>query len=518
MEIIDNRAVKFRVKNPDRITSVIPKSKNLGEIMPGVYEVLVHFGIEEAQVMKNLKLKGVRSPIAFHYDWPGLRKPFDHQRTTSEFLTLHKRCYVLNEQGTGKTSSALWAIDYLLKQKKIKRALIVCPVSIMRSAWVADTFQTIMHRDITVAHGTRQQRLDALASNAEIVVINYDGVDVVRKELEGKFDLIVLDEATYIKTSTTRRWKALNAITGPDTWLWLMTGTPAAQSPLDAFGLAKLCTPSRVPNYFGSWRDKVMVKINMFKWVPAPRATDTVNAALQPAIRFTKEECLDLPEMLYHTRDVPMSKQQEKYYNLLKKQLTVNAAGEQITAVHAAAALNKLLQLSCGAVYSDTGDVIKFDADARLEEMLSVVQESSHKTVVFVPFKHAIHIVKEYLETHGYPTECIYGEVALGKRTDIFRRFQESEDPKVLVIQPQSAAHGVTLTAASTIIWFGPTSSVETYLQGNARIHRAGQTNKTLVVRLCGSAAERKVYAALDSKELEQHKLMQLYEDVIKGE
>lgn len=518
MEIINGAAVKFRVKNPDRITSVIPKSKNLGEVMPGVFEVLVHFGLEEAQVMKNLRLRGVRSPIAFQYDWPGLRKPFSHQRDTAEFLTLHKRCYLLNEAGTGKTSAALWAVDYLLTRNAIKRVLIVSPVSIMRSAWVADAFQTIMHRDIVVAHGSRQQRIDAVDSSAEIVVINYDGVDTIKDHLRGKFDLLVLDECTNIKTATTRRWKALNSIATAETWMWLMTGTPAAQSPLDAFGLAKLCTPSRVPNYFGAWRDKTMVKLSMFKWVAAPRATEAVNAALQPAIRFTKEECLDLPEMLYQTRDVPMSKQQAKYYEMLRKQMTISAAGEQITAVHAAAALNKLLQLSLGVIYSDSGDVVKFDASARLDELLSVVQDSSHKVVVFVPFKHAIRVVKEFLETNGHTTECIFGEVPLGKRTDIFRRFQETDDPKVLVIQPQSAAHGVTLTAASTIVWFGPTSSVETYLQGNARIHRAGQTNKTLVVRLCGSPAEKKVYAALDSKELDQHKLMSLYEDVIKGE
>lgn len=518
MEIIDNKAMKLRVRNPQRITSVIPKSKHLGEVEPGIHEVLVHFGLEEAQVLKNLKIKGVRSPIAFKYDWPGTRKPFEHQKATAEFATLHKRCYILNEQGTGKTSSVLWAADYLLNHGKIKRVLIVSPVSIMRSAWVADAFKCCMHRSIAVAHGTREQRRLAIDSDAEFVVINYDGVAVVQEELKGKFDLIILDEATYVKTSTTRRWKAINSLVGPDTWLWLMTGTPAAQSPLDAYGLAKLCTPSRVPNFFGAWRDKVMIKLNMFKWVPAPRATELVNIALQPAVRFTKEECLDLPEMLYQTRDVPLSKQQEKYYKLLKHQLTVNAAGEQITAVHAAAALNKLLQLSCGAVYSDQGEVIKFDAEERLSEMMDVIRESSHKTVVFVPFKHAIQIVKERIENEGYSCDVIYGEVPLSKRTDIFKRFQETDDPKVLVIQPQSAAHGVTLTAASTIIWFGPTASVETYLQGNARIHRAGQTNKTLVVRLCGSPAEKKVYAALDSKEEAQHRLMQLYEDVIKGE
>lgn len=177
-----------------------------------------------------------------------------------------------------------------------------------------------------------------------------------------------------------------------------------------------------------------------------------------------------------------------------------------------------LIVHNCGRAYSDTGEVVQFDADDRLNEMLSVIEESTHKTVVFVPFKHAIHMVKEFLEKHGHTTECIYGDVPLGKRTEVFRLFQETDDPKVLVVQPQSAAHGVTLTAANTIIWFGPTSSVETYLQGNARIHRAGQTNKCLVVRLRGSPVEAKVYAALDNKELNQARLMQLYEDVIKGE
>lgn len=518
MEIIDNKAVKFLVRNPDRITSVIPKSKYIGEVEPGVHEIVVHFGLEEAQVLKNLKIKGVRSPIAFTYDWPGIYKPFAHQKTTAEFLTLHKRCYLLSEQGTGKTGAALWAIDYLLTKKKIKRALIVCPMSIMRSAWVADAFKCVMHRNINVAYGTKEQRTDVINSNAEIVVINYDGISVVKDALKGAFDLVVLDECTFIKTATTKRWKSINSLVSPETWLWLMTGTPAAQSPLDAYGLAKLCTPSRVPSFFSAWRDKTMTRINMFKWAPVPRATEIVNAALQPALRFTKEECLDLPEMLYQTREVPLTAQQERYYTLLKRSLTITAAGEQITAVHAAAALNKLLQISAGAVYSDTGDVIKFDAENRLDEMMNVIRDSSHKTVVFVPFKHAIHVVREYIEKQGYSAECIYGDVPLHRRTEIFNAFQTTDDPKVLVIQPQSASHGVTLTAASTIIWFGPTASVETYLQGNARIHRAGQTNKTLVVRLCGSPAERKVYAALDTKESDQIRLMQLYEDVVKGE
>lgn len=139
-------------------------------------------------------------------------------------------------------------------------------------------------------------------------------------------------------------------------WLWMMTGTPAAQSPVDAFGLAKLVNPSAVPRFFSSFRDMVMQKVTNFKWVPKENATDTVFKALQPAIRFTKEECLDLPDMVYVKRTVEMTRQQKKYYKQLKDTMVMQAAGEQITAANAAVNMNKLLQISSGAVYTDDGD------------------------------------------------------------------------------------------------------------------------------------------------------------------
>lgn len=518
MEIVQNKVLKMLVRDHERITNVIPKSRYLREVSPGVHEVAVHFGLDEAQILKNLRLKGVRSPISVQYDWPGKYKPFDHQRTTAEFLTLHKRCFCFSQQGTGKSASVVWAADYLIKTKRIKRVLIVCPVSIMQSAWVADIFKTAMHLKVGVAHGSREQRRKVINGNYDIVVINYDGVAIVEDDLKGQFDLIVLDEANMVKTTTTKRWKAIHRLALPETWMWLLTGTPAAQSPLDAYGLARLVAPTRVPKFFGQWRDKVMNKINMFKWVPSPRATEQVNAALQPAIRFTKKECLDLPDETYQTRNVPLTPQQAKYYKDFKNKMLVQAAGEQITAVHAAAMLNKLLQLSLGAVYSDTGDVIQFDSSTRVSALLEVIEESSNKVIVFVPFRHAIEMVTGVLEKEGYTVGVIDGSVPLSRRTELFRAFQETPDPRVLVIQPQAAAHGVTLTAADTVVWFGPVSSVETYLQGNARVHRAGQTNKVTIVKLCGSAAEEKVYKSLETKGGAQESLMALYEDVIKGE
>lgn len=511
MEIIDNKALLLKLRDPQKVTSVIPKSKEISG-----NRVLVKWGLDEAQVLKNLKIRNVPSPIVAHYDWPGLHKPFEHQKTTASFLTLHKRAFCLNEQGTGKTGSVIWAADYLLKQKRIRRVLVICPLSIMDSAWRNDLFKFAMHRSVDIAHGTAAKRKEVIESQAEFVIINYDGVEIVADAIEqGGFDLIVVDEANAYKNAQTVRWKTLNRLVKPDTWLWMLTGTPAAQSPVDAYGLAKLVNPKGVPRFYTAFKDMVMYKVSQFRWIPKPTALDTVFNALQPAIRFTKDECLDLPEMTYVDRKVELTKQQQKYYTLMKNRMVMEAAGEEITAVNAAVNLSKLLQISCGAVYSDNHETIEFDIKNRYAVLKEVIDEANNKVLVFVPFKHAIEIIAEKLNADGIPTEIISGEISASKRTDIFKRFQETSEPRVLVIQPQSAAHGVTLTAADTIVWWGPTSSLETYAQANARVHRAGQRHPCTVIRLLGSNAEKHVYKMLDSKNDIHTKIVDLYKELL---
>jgi len=515
LQIIENKALLLKLRDPGRVTTVIPKSKVLDS-----GEVVVKWGLEEAQVLKNLRIKDVPSPILGNYSWPGYYRPFAHQKETAAFLTLHKRAFCFNEQGTGKTGSVIWAADYLLSIGAIKRVLVVCPLSIMQSAWQNDLFRFAMHRTVAIAHSySREKRIQAVNSDAEFVIVNFDGLHIIQDTVKnGGFDLIVIDEANAYKTVSTTRWKTLNAIIKPHTWLWMLTGTPASQSPTDAYGLAKLVSPSRVPKFFGAYRDMVMQKVTQFKWMPKPKAEDIVYDVLQPAIRFTKEECLDLPEMTYTTRDVPLTAQQFKYYEIIRKNMLTTAAGEDITTVNAAANLNKLLQLSCGAVYADSGEVVAFDSSNRIEALKEVIAEASHKVLVFVPYRHAIEIVTEALRKEGINTEIINGSVPVRKRTEIFENFQTTPDPKVLVIQPQAAAHGVTLTEANVVVWFSPITSVETYLQANARVHRAGQHNPCTVVHLQGSPVEKKMYKMLQSKVDIHVKMIDLYKNVIEDE
>jgi SNF2 family DNA or RNA helicase len=383
----------------------------------------------------------------------------------------------------------------------------------MKSAWQQDLFKFAMHRSCSVAHGAAKQREKIINAGAEFVILNFDGLAVVKDAIaKGGFDLIVIDEANAYKNPTTNRWKILNRLVrDTDPRLWMLTGTPAAQSPVDAYGLARMMDLPGCPKYYGVFRDSVMRKVTQFKWTPKSNAQAIVHKVLQPAIRFEKKDCLDLPLVTHIEREAPLTPQQRKYYNELKNQLLFEASGEEVSAINAATKLNKLLQISGGAVYTDTGEVLEFDVSNRLSVVLEVIEEASHKVLVFIPFTHTIELLRARLEKEGITCDVINGKVPVNKRTEIVNRFQTDPDPRVLLIQPKAASHGLTLTAADTIIWYAPTTSVETYLQANARIDRAGQKNAMTVVHIKGSPVEERLYGMLQGNIDNHQKIIDLY-------
>lgn len=455
------------------------------------------------------------------YEWPRPHgfSPFAHQKVTAEFLISNRKAFCFNEQGTGKTASVIWAVDYLMSVGAIRRVLVVCPLSIMKSAWQNDLFKFAIHRTVSVAYGSSAKRKEIIGYGSEFVVINFDGVDIVKKEiLAGGFDLIVVDEASAYKNAQTARWKTLRDLCKQIKGLWMLTGTPAAQSPADAYGLAKLVNPTGVSPFFGQFKDTVMTKVSMYRWLPKPDAQKTVHRVLQPAIRFEKAQCLDLPPVTSVDRDAPLTPQQHKYYTILRKQMLIEAAGEEVSAVNAAAKINKLLQIAGGAVYTDNGEVIEFDVSNRLKVVQEVIEESSHKVLVFIPFTHTIELLKKHLDSQHITCEVINGSVSVNKRSEVVKDFQETDRIKVLLIQPQAASHGLTLTAANTIVWYAPCTSVETYLQANARIDRPGQVNNMTIVHISGSAVESKVYSLLRNNVNNHQKIIDLYRQEISSE
>ena len=518
MEIVEDKALILRTRNPQKY-SIIPKSKAIPRA-DGGYDVAVYWGLDEARVLRNLGVKNVPSPITRRYDWPGRYKPMAHQMETAAFLTLYRRAFVFSEPGTGKTLSALWAADYLMKLGKVRRVLILCPLSIMHSAWMGDINNSILHRSAVIAHHAQaSRRIEMIQRDYEIVIANYEGLSLIADEVrnDGRFDLVIVDEANAYKTVTTRRWKALNSILTPTTYLWMMTGTPASQSPVDAYGLAKLVNPEGVPRFMTAWRDQVMQPISKFKWGPRHDAKDKVHEALQPAIRYTKAQCLDLPPVITMTREVALTPQQQKYYTMLKDRMLVQAAGETITAVNAAAGVSKLLQISCGAAYTDDKEVVEFDSAPRLAVLEEILEETDRKVIIFALFRSTIDTISTYLTKKGIVNECIHGDITPIKRGITINRFQTEADPRVLVMQPAASAHGITLTAADTVVFYGPLMSVEQYIQCCARADRKGQdSDKVTVIHIQGSPIEKRMFRVLEGKVSDNSLLTEMFETEIK--
>jgi SNF2 family DNA or RNA helicase len=386
---------------------------------------------------------------------------------------------------------------------------------------MGDINNSIIHRSAVIAHHPQaSRRIEMIQHDYEIVITNYEGLNLIANEVcnDGRFDLVIVDEANAYKTPSTKRWKALNSILTPNTYLWMMTGTPASQSPVDAYGLAKLVNPDGVPRFLTAWRDQVMNKITTFKWAPKADAKDKVYEALQPAIRFTKEACLDLPPVVTMTREVKLTPQQAKYYNLLKERMLVQAAGETITAVNAAAGVSKLLQISCGAAYTDDREVVEFDSAPRLAVLEEILEETNRKILIFALFRSTIDTISNYLTKKGIVNERIHGDVTPSKRGQIIHRFQTEADPRILVMQPQATAHGITLTAADTVVFYGPLMSVEQYIQCCARADRKGQTSdKVTVIHIQGSPIEERMFKALEGKVSDNSLLTHMFNTEIKS-
>lgn len=467
--------------------------------------------------MQKLRDLGIKapSPILHYYDWVGRFTPYDHQRMTAAFLTMHQKCLVLNEIGTGKTQSALWAADYLLAMKKVKKILILSPLSTLERVWGDAIFTQFYHRKHVVLHGTAQRRLKLLNTEVDFYIINHDGFNIIAEQAIGKFDLVIVDEAAVLRNPSTTRYKVFKKWMdkNPQTRLWLMTGTPTPNDPTDAWTLSQLVDSPFAPRTFTSYREQVMMKIGQWKWVPRTESVDIVKHILQPAVRYTRDECFDLPDTVVQTRQVQLTKEQREHYNTMLRRLVIETEqeGATISAVNEAVKLQKLVQIACGVAYTDDGQDFEIDCAPRVNVVKEVIEEAGEKVIVFVPLTGTLNMLEREL-SKNWTVAVVNGAVSSNKRNQIFHDFQHSKDPRVLIAHPATMAHGLTLTAASTVIWYGPITSNEQYVQANGRVERIGKKHVSNVVHIEGTDLEHRMYQRLANKQ----KLQGLLLDLIK--
>lgn len=460
----------------------------------------VRHGVEESIVLKNIGMRDVPPPIMSYYKWPARFPPMDLQKDTAAFLTMNRRCICLNEPGTGKSISSLWAADFLMDEGVIRKVLIICPLSTVQSVWGREIRHHMTHRSFEILTGSKEQRLKRLATpGLQFAIINHDGFNTIEEHLKD-FDLVIYDEATALKTPNSQRFRRFFKWTlERPVWLWLLTGTPISQSPVDAWTLARLICSTTVPRSFTAFRDLVMDKVSNFKWVPRSTAIQTVKNVLQPSIRFALDEFKELPSSVFLEHECPMTAEQVKLFREMKERAVLLA--HDVSAPNMAVVLQKLIQICCGVVYATDGDRIRIDAKGRYEVLKEILDElGTGKVIVFVPLRGVQDHLEELLRSDGYDVASVHGDVTGTERAKIFDAFQNSDTHRVLLAHPKVAAHGLTLTRAKDIVWYAPIYSLESYEQANARIRRLTTEGKTRIHHLFGTSFEMELYRRLQQK------------------
>ncbi len=482
------------------------------------HNLAVYHGIDEVKVLRNIGIEAP-SPILHHYNWPGRYKPFNHQRDTASLLTLHNRAFVLNETGTGKSKSALWAAHYLMTLGVVRKVIIASKLSTLERVWMEEVFSTLMHRNAVVLHGSKERRLQRLNADVDFYIINHEGLAVMQKEIKARkdIDLIICDEYSEYRNHTTSKFEVLDSILTPKMRFWGMTATPCPNAPTDAYGLAKLICPERIPTYFGQFKRATMIQVTQYKWKPKPEAYDIAFNAMQPAVRYRKADCLDLPPVITEERTCEMSPEQKKAYDRMRLDFVAEAkAGVQITAVNAADKINKLRQILCGATKIGDGSYVEIPHAPRLQVLLDCIQEAAAKVIVVIPFKGILQILEKEVSKH-YSCAVLNGDVTPNNRNKIITAFKADKDPHVLLCHPQVMAHGLNLTEADMCIFYAPIFSNDQFQQVVERFNRPGQTRKMTVIRMgaTGTNLEWLVYKSLDEKQEDQVTILDMYKRIV---
>lgn len=524
--------------------------KNIAEAIPhakvfnhnGQTLTALEHGVEESLVLRNMGFKDVPAPILSYYEWPARFKAMEHQKATSAFLTTNKKALCLNAPGTGKSLSALWAADFLLQEGVARKILIICPLSTVKVVWGKELRHHLPHRSFEMLLGSKEARVRKLQTpGVQFLIVNHDGFGVVKDFLDD-VDVVIYDEATAIKTPSSQRFKQFFRWSmARDAWVWLLTGTPISQSPVDAWALARTVGSTNVPKSYTQFKDMVMTKVTSFQWTPRPEALAICQAVLQPSIRYSLDECVELPDTVYLEHECPMSAEQTNAFKEMREKAILLA--HDVSAPNMAVMLAKLVQICCGCIYGSDGDRVKLDFSGRYDVLKEVMGEigctmplkkqtkvtlsnsteydwncrdvylPGEKVIIFVPLRGVQDCLYGMLTKDGYDVACVNGDVTGKERDKIFEAFQSSDKIQVLLAHPKVAAHGLTLTRAKDIIWYAPIYSLESYEQANARIRRISTEGKTRVHHLYGTGFEKELYARLRSKK----RVLDEFLELVKG-
>ena len=448
---------------------------------------------------------------AFHAD------AFMVQKWTAALFIENKRGYCLNELGTGKTRSILFAFDCLKKAGLATRMIVLCPLSAMKRTWLREINLCFPWLSAVILHGhSKATRAYKLAEKRDVYIINHDGLGVLQESLMARADIdtVCVDEIAGYRNGRSEKTKLLREYVRPKEYVWGLTGSPIPRAVTDVWGPCSCLTPKTVPRFFTIFRDQLMIKKTQFRWDARPGAEELAVGCMQPSVRYKLSDVQELPEKVVRYYEAPLSPKQNYVYEAMRKQSIALVGANKIDALNSGAVLSKLLQIAIGYVYTRDGKTIHLDNTPRLQLILDLIDSTNHKVLLFAPFKSAVAAFSVFLKTNKIDHAVVTGDTTLKVRDEIFGDFQDSGRYKVIAAHPACMAHSLTLTRANTTIWAGPVTSLETFQQANGRTYRVGQKEKTLVAMVGGTPMEKRMYKLLAANEKLQNRFLELVEAI----
>jgi len=454
-------------------------------------------------------------------------KPFVHQAAYLQRFWDHQVAALFADMGTGKSFMLINNIAMLYDLGRINAALIVAPKGVYRN-WVDTEIPKHMpdHVERRVAlwsatpRKAEQEALDNLfeiTEDLKILIMNIEafstprGTKFAQRFLFVHNAMMAIDESTTIKTPNSKRSKNTEKTGKMAKYRRIMTGSPVTKSPLDLYQqcafLSDACLDS--PSYYAfQARYAVTVERRLashsFKQIVGYRKLDELKEKLDRfSFRVKKEECLDLPDKLYVKREVDLTDEQVKAYNQMKTLALAQFDQGLMSTVNALTQLMRLHQIVCGHVKLDNGTLMPIP-NKRVEELLSIVEETDGKIIIWATYRHDIIAIKTALQAE-YGMESVgtyFGDTDEDERQRVIAEFQDPESKlRFFVGNPSTGGYGLTLTAASVVVYYSNSFDLEKRLQSEDRAHRIGQRkNVTYIDLITPKTVDEKIVKALRDK------------------
>ena len=456
-------------------------------------------------------------------------KPFEHQKEALKKSWAAKTYALFMEMGTGKSKVLVDNIAMLYDRGAIRGALIVAPKGVYKN-WHDIEFP--VHLPEHVAHTKvlweasktikKQLELDTLfddKGDLKILIMNVEafstkkGLDFAHRFLNiflGKA-LIGIDESTTIKNPTAKRTKSILKIGNLASYRRILTGSPVTKSPLDLFSQCKFLDPYHLgyDSYY-AYRSRYahMLDRNFggrrVQIVGSYRRLDELAKKLESfSYRVLKEDCLDLPDKVFVTRNVELTDEQKKLYATMKSAAIAMIEGKVMSSANVLTQMMRLHQITCGTFKADDGTIQQVPSN-RLNELMNVVEETDGKVIIWATYREDIKKIVEALKkAYGEASTVEYhGGVDTTLRQEAIALFQDKKGPtRYFVGNTQTGGYGITLTAANTMIYYSNSYDLEKRLQSEDRAHRIGQTGSVTYVDLIAeSTIDERIVKALKKK------------------